>query len=164
MTPEYLKELFAYNQWANARVLKDCENLTPEQWLQPQGHSWGSIRNVVVHNMAAERIWFDRIQGTSRRGLLNPDDFPDLPVIHKYWNALTAEIFSFLDAQTKQSVQQVIEYQNTSGKPFSLEMWKILVHVANHATHHRGELAAMFAVIGVDHVEEDWYYYFLELK
>jgi uncharacterized damage-inducible protein DinB len=34
-------------------------------------------------------------------------------------------------------------------------------HLANHGTHHRGELAAMFALLEAAHPEEDWYLYFL---
>jgi uncharacterized damage-inducible protein DinB len=39
-------------------------------------------------------------------------------------------------------------------------LWQLLGHVANHGTHHRGELAAMFAMMEAPHPEEDWYFFF----
>jgi uncharacterized damage-inducible protein DinB len=40
-------------------------------------------------------------------------------------------------------------------------LYQMLMHVANHETHHRGELAAMFALMNVPHPEEEVIQYFL---
>jgi uncharacterized damage-inducible protein DinB len=36
-----------------------------------------------------------------------------------------------------------------------------MAHLSNHGTYHRGELAAMFAMMNAPHPEEDWYLYYL---
>jgi uncharacterized damage-inducible protein DinB len=162
VTPDYLVQLFEYNQWANARVLDVAEPLSPTQLMRPQGHSWGSVHATLVHMMAAEWIWMRRLRGHSPGALLDPATFPNVPAIRARWNAIAAETLAFLRVQTPQTLLQVVDYANTSGRPFSLAAWKIQVHVANHATHHRGELAAMYALMEVPHPEEYWYYYFLE--
>jgi uncharacterized damage-inducible protein DinB len=36
-----------------------------------------------------------------------------------------------------------------------------MVHVVNHGTHHRGELAAIYASMGIPHPEEEVNQYFL---
>jgi uncharacterized damage-inducible protein DinB len=36
-----------------------------------------------------------------------------------------------------------------------------MAHLANHGTHHRGELAAMFAMLAAPHPEDDWLIYLL---
>jgi uncharacterized damage-inducible protein DinB len=162
VTPDYLVQLFEYNQWANARALDAAEALPTIPLMRPQGHSWGSVHALLVHMMAAEWIWMRRIRGHSPGALLDPNAFPNVPAIRARWSAVSAETLAFLHKQTHESLQSMIEYASTSGKAFSLAMWKILVHVANHATHHRGELAAMFALMEAPHLEDDWYYYFLE--
>ena len=37
-------------------------------------------------------------------------------------------------------------YRNTAGREFRLALWPLVQHVANHATHHRSELATMLTV------------------
>ena len=162
MTPAYLIRLFEYNQWANGRVLDAAEALDPALLVQPHGHSWGSVHNMLVHLMAAEWIWLRRLRGHSPGALLDPNEFPTIAAVRTRWAAITSNLFAYLHEQTTESLQQDIAYRSTEGQHFSLPAWQILVHLANHGTHHRGELAAMFALLGVPHEEEDLLYYFLE--
>jgi uncharacterized damage-inducible protein DinB len=71
---------------------------------------------------------------------------------------------SFIADQTEDSLERVITYRNFSGESFKVPLWQMLMHVANHETHHRGELAAMFAVMDVPHPEEEVIQYFLNLS
>jgi uncharacterized damage-inducible protein DinB len=41
---------------------------------------------------------------------------------------------------------QAVTYSNFSGETFRLPLWQMMVHIVNHETHHRGELAAMYAL------------------
>ncbi len=162
LTPDYLLQLFAYNQWANLRMLEAANSLSLQDLKRSHGHSWDSIHGVLVHMMAAEWIWLRRLQGQSPKALLSPDEFPTIEAIRMRWSTVSANIFAFIREQDAQSLQQDVHYRNTKGKPFTLTAWKILVHVANHATHHRGELAAMFAMIGAPHEEDDWLNFFMQ--
>ena len=38
------------------------------------------------------------------------------------------------------------------------------MHIPNHETHHRGELAGMFALMNVAHPEDEVIQYFLDLS
>ncbi len=162
LTPAYLTQLYDYNRWANEKYLAAAEALTPADFLRPQGHSWGSVHSLLVHMLAAEWIWLRRLRGNSPSALLDPQDFPTLASIRTRWGSLHAEFAAYLHEQSADSLLQPVAYANTRGKPFTLEAWKILVHVANHGTHHRGELAAMYALMNVPHEEDDWLFYFLQ--
>jgi uncharacterized damage-inducible protein DinB len=71
---------------------------------------------------------------------------------------------NFIQAQTEESLQARLTYSNFSGETFSVPLYQMLMHVANHETHHRGELAAMFALMDVPHPEEEVIQYFLNLS
>jgi uncharacterized damage-inducible protein DinB len=71
---------------------------------------------------------------------------------------------AFIEAQSEASLQSVINYSNFSGEIFKVPLWQMLMHAANHETHHRGELAAMFALMNVTHPEEEAIQYFLNLS
>jgi uncharacterized damage-inducible protein DinB len=67
----------------------------------------------------------------------------------------------FIAGQTEQSLVSDVSYTNPKGETFTLPLWQMVVQPPNHNTHHRGELAAMFALMDVPHPEEEVVQYFL---
>ena len=158
----YLETLYDYNYWANARYLKVAEGLSNEQLMHKQGHSWDSIYRVMLHMMSSEWMWLERWQGNSPQGFLEPEQYPNLAAVRKYWPELERSMRGFLSAQSEGSLQQKVSYTNTRGETFALPLWQMMAHVPNHNTHHRGELAGMFALLNVSHPEEEAVQYFLD--
>jgi uncharacterized damage-inducible protein DinB len=87
--------------------------------------------------------------------------FPGLADLTARWAGHEQEMRAFIAAQTPQSMLREVVYTTTLGQTYRLPLWQMMVHVANHGTHHRGELAAMFALLDMAHSEEDWLHYFL---
>jgi len=160
--PEYLQQLYDYHYWANHRILTAAEGLTEEQLHRQQGHSWGNIHGVLLHMMNAEWIWLQRWKGESPKAFFGPEDFPTLAALRERWDELEAEMRAFVADQTPQSLEREVTYTTTLGKTYCLLLWQMMVHVPNHGTHHRGELAAMFASMDALHPEEEVIHYALE--
>jgi uncharacterized damage-inducible protein DinB len=161
---EYLANLYDYSYWANQRVLAAAESLTGAELTQAQGHSWGTIQGTLLHMMNAEWIWLSRWHGESPKGFFDPAEFPTLAPIKHRWAELESEMRRFVAQQTNATLTEEIVYTNTKGKTYRLPLWQMMVHVANHGTHHRGELAAMFATLNAPHPEDDWLQYWLEIS
>jgi uncharacterized damage-inducible protein DinB len=157
----YFQQAFDYDSWANRRVLDAAKALPEEQLFRQQGHSWDSIHGVLLHIMNAQWIWLRRWQGESPKAFFKPAEFPTLASVELKWAQVEAEMRAFLASQTSSSLEQEIAYANTSGKSFRLPLWQMMAHVINHGTHHRGELAAMFATLNAPHPEDEWSQYFL---
>lgn len=156
----YLEHLYDYNYWANKRYLAVAETLTEEQLFRKQGHSWDSVHAVFVHMMSSERMWPQRWRGETGT-FLDPQDFPRVASIREYWVDVEKNMRAFIAEQTEQSLLQEITYTNPKGEMFTLPLWQMMVQPPNHNTHHRGELAAMFALMNVPHPEEEIVQYFL---
>jgi len=161
---DYFQQLHDYSCWANQRYLAVAERLTDEQLHRMQGHSWGDVHALLVHMLSSEWVWLQRWQGSSPKGHLDKADFPTLDALKARWAEQEAEMRGFIGTQTDESLQAAITYANFSGETFSVPLWQMLMHVANHETHHRGELAAMFALMDVPHPEEEVIQYFLNLS
>ena len=157
---DYLIELYNYNYWANKRYLTVAETLTPEQLFRKQGHSWDSVHAIFVHSMSSERMWQQRWHGENGT-FLDPKDFPTVASIREYWVEVEQNMRGFIAEQTEQSLQANITYTNPKGETFTLPLWQMLVQPPNHNTHHRGELAAMFALMNIPHPEEEVVQYYL---
>ena len=158
----YLETLYDYNFWADHRYFAVAEGLTDEQLHRQQGHSWGSIQALFIHMLSSEWVWFQRWHGTSPKGHLDQADFPTLAVVRERWGSQEAGLRAYINAQTEESLQSVITYTNFRAETFRVPLWQMLMHLANHETHHRGELAAMFALMDVPHPEDEVIQYFLD--
>lgn len=160
--PAYFTSLYDYNDWANRLYLDAALALPGDEVIRPLGHSWGSIQGVLLHMMSAEWMWLRRWSGESPRSFPSTADFPTLSAIAEHWTAQEAEVRAFIASHTTESIQREFTYTNTRGRTFHLPLWQALAHVSNHNTHHRGELAAMFASLNAPHPEEEMNQYFLE--
>jgi uncharacterized damage-inducible protein DinB len=156
----YIEHLYDYNYWANKRYLAVAETLTEEQLFHQQGHSWGSVHAVMVHMMSSERMWPQRWKGKTG-SFLDPKDFPSIAHVREYWVDVEKNMRAFLAGQSEQSLLRDVTYTNPKGETFTLPLWQMVVQPPNHNTHHRGELAAMFALMDVAHPEEEIVQYFL---
>jgi uncharacterized damage-inducible protein DinB len=157
-----VKMLYDYNRWANERVLVACEQLTLEQWSRKLDLSWGSIHDLLTHMFAAEVIWLSRWKGDSPRTLHQPVEFPTFHDLERAWVQVELEIQQYIDSLTDKDLTGDLTYTNTKGEISTFPLGSVLLHVANHSTHHRGELAAMLTLLAVQHPEDDLLLYLRE--
>jgi len=158
---DYLKQAYDYMYWATQRYFAVAEGLTEEQLHRLQGHSWGDVHATLVHMMSSEWMWLQRAQGSSPKASPTKDEYPTLAALKQRWAGLQIEMRAFIDAQPEDSLNTAIAYTNTRGETFHVPMWQMLAQVVNHQTHHRGELAAMYALMNVPHPEDELIQYFL---
>ena len=156
----YLQNLYDYSYWANQRYLTVAGTLTEEQLFRKQGHSWDSVHALFVHMMSSERMWPARWRG-EKGSFLDPSDFPTVASIREYWVDVEKNMRGFIAQQTEESLLRDVTYTNPKGETFTLPLWQMVVQPPNHNTHHRGELAAMFALMDIPHPEEEIVQYFL---
>ncbi len=148
MATEYIRTLYAYNTWANRRILDTAAQLTPEQFVASVGASFPSVRDTLVHTLSAQWIWLSRWKGTSPRAGLSPNEFPDLAAIHARWEAVDRDLHAFIGALDEDGLARVIQYTSTKGQPWAYPLWQLLLHQVNHATQHRSEVAVMLTQAG----------------
>lgn len=158
---QYLQQAYDYTFWANQRYFAVAEGLTGGQLHRLLGHSWGDVHGTLVHMMSSEWVWLQRWHGTFPKGHLDKADYPTLAVLKKRWAEMEAELRAFIEQQTDESLQAPVTYSNFRGETFHVPLWQMLAHIVNHETHHRGELAAMYALMDVAHPEDEMIQYFL---
>ena len=85
MNRDDIKLYFAYNEWANQRILDAAENATPTQLVQPNDLGWGSMLGGLVHILGAEWGWFKYLFGVESGSRPSLEDFPNIKVLRKRW-------------------------------------------------------------------------------
>jgi uncharacterized damage-inducible protein DinB len=159
-----LRRLFAYNRWANLRLLDAAEELTPEELGRRVESSFPSVLETLEHLLGAEWVWLTRWKGT------NPTDFPEdapawktVAAVRERWDRLWEEQREFLDRLSLERVESYITYRVFSGAEDEQVLGDLMRHVVNHATYHRGQLVTMLRQLGKEPPSTDFIRYLREV-
>ena len=147
MSPAYLADLIDFHYWARDRALAAVGALSTEQYLQPMGNSFSSVRDTLNHIYLAEWIWYSRWNGVSPT-TFPKDELPDLATLVEQWHGLERRVRTFLGAQDMEGLDRVIAYRLMSGKEGASPLWQMVAHVVNHATYHRGQVTTLLRQLG----------------
>ena len=148
MNKDDILTLYAYNSWANARILNATAQVTTEQFLAPTSFSHGGLRGTLVHILFAEWIWRRRWEGYSPVAWLQPEDFPTFEALRAHWNTEEQALLQFVENVSDQALNDILEYRRTGGEPRENILWHLMVHLVNHGTQHRSEAAAILTEFG----------------
>jgi uncharacterized damage-inducible protein DinB len=150
-----LKSLLAYNRWANARVVEACRALGPGQYEQEPVPGWPSIRSTLVHQADATWIWARRISGEAVAARAAETDVPTLDAVAALLDRGHDAFDRLLDTLSPEQLGTVWSYRNFENQELALPLWAVLRHVVNHATYHRGQIAAKFGRLGATPAKTD---------
>ena len=56
--------------------------------------------------------------------------------------------FVELSVVTDESLEERLSYTDLKGNPWVSPIWQIVLHVVNHGTHHRGQVAGFLRSMG----------------
>lgn len=141
-----IRFLWQYMVHADAQVLAAADTVSDEGYRREQNISFGSIEKLLNHAMLAQRTWLRRLNGLD---VMYVDEPP--PARNEFagrWSALHQELLAYADAQTPDSLQTTFQSRNRAGRRFELVRWTAMLHVADHATYHRGQLNSMIKLAG----------------
>lgn len=157
-TPSLLvvNELFRYNYWARDRQLQACESLTEEQFLRPLGSSFSSIRDTLAHLVAAEWLWLECWRGRPPQPMLSPEEFPTLAALSERWHRVESEMKEYLVALSEEALPRPATYVSPTGESWTYTLWRMMLHLLNHQSYHRGQVATLLRQVGIQPPEVDF--------
>jgi uncharacterized damage-inducible protein DinB len=155
MDLETIRELYEYNFWANARSLQAASTVPPADFTKELGGSFASLRGTLAHMYGAEWIWLERWRGTSPGKLPFALDFADVETIRSRWQELEQEQKEFLNSLDRSRLSEVVSYVNLKGETFAYPLGRMLQHVVNHSTYHRGQIATLLRQLGATPLSTD---------
>ena len=162
ITPEHARALFAYDAWANRRILDATAALSPEQFTRDLGSSFRSVRDTLAHILGAEWLWLERFHGHTPASLPNADQFPDLASLRGRWTQFESDFLSYVGGLSPADLERSFDYRDTRGNPHSFVLWQALQHLANHGTYHRGQVITLLRQLGAKPVSTDLIGFFRE--
>jgi len=135
--------LFAYNQWANQRLLAAVRLLPPAQFAQNLGASFGSVQGTVAHILDGEWHWLQFWQQKPRTKRVTPEDFADAGALSNALRDLQAEQIAFINRLTDADLQAPRKIRDSQ---YALGL--LIQHMVNHSTYHRGQTSTLLRQLG----------------
>lgn len=157
---DHLRSLLAYNQWANERVLEATEDVGELEFEKPFGASYGSLRGTLSHILAAQFVWEARFR-SERAGLNVTFDRAELPAA---FEASHADWERIAEGLTDEDFARAVDYIDSRGVPHKRSIGRIVTHLVNHGTYHRGEASLILTTLGRSPGDLDYIYFVPEAE
>lgn len=146
--PEEIARLFAYNRWANARMLGAVSEVSDEQYGRAVGGSFSTLRDTLAHLYGADWVWLERFGGRSPRALPSGQQAPTAEVLREKWETVQDGWAALSGGLEPERMRRSLEYQNLKGDALSYRTGEVLVHLVNHSTYHRGQVTTLMRQLG----------------
>lgn len=129
-----LEEFLRYTKKADEMIIKT---------LAETGFSIPEASTLFSHVLSAQHIWAKRILGQKPNyavwELFDPEDFN---------NIYQSNIEMLEEILANKELTEQITYGNSAGNGFKNTIEEILMHLCNHGTYHRGQLAKILKQAG----------------
>jgi len=147
VTADTLRQQFDYSTWASQRLLEEANKLPAEELARDFSTADRSVVETLAHVFAADRVWLARVQGTPRASFIEDRD-RELATLNKEWPEIQQSWKQLLAGMSDQDIQKVVEFKDLKGNPNQQPLWKIVMHLVNHGTHHRGQVSGFLRAMG----------------
>lgn len=159
-----IKTLFAYNSWANTRMLECVAKLDQEQYNRDMGNSFPSVKATMEHILGAEWIWWKRWHGESPAKFPNEWDVSTFEALQQVWQQHDQAYRAFGESLSEGDLDRNIVYHNIKGDKFENKLGDLCRHVLNHSTYHRGQVTTLLRQLGAEAVSTDLIFYYRSLQ
>jgi uncharacterized damage-inducible protein DinB len=150
ITADWVRMMARYAAWQNAAYAEATADLDEAAWWQDRGAFFGSLGATSNHILWADLTWLSRLAGRPKPpggagGL-------DLAATRADWAAMRAEadaeVAAWARGLTDAELAGRLDWVSGLFGAMSAPRGRIVSHVFNHATHHRGQVHAMLTAMG----------------
>ena len=137
-----------YSVWATGRLLSASAMLTPEEIDREVGGSHASIRRTLYHFFISEEFWVKCLRENAIPRLADiggPVDPPPTTLgdMQRDWPVVWRDLRAYLEGASDEEIGGQLV-----GPDCRIRRWQLIMHMANHATLHRGQVTSMLRQVG----------------
>jgi uncharacterized damage-inducible protein DinB len=153
-----------YMAWANQEILRACSALSPEELDCDVGISHRGILGTLRHMFVAEHDWLVRLRHSMTRPDIEPGQElfyasptpgPGLFELRELWNQVWPAWRVFVE-----TIEEAEFDRHFAAMGARIPRWKLIQHVVNHATLHRGQVMGMLRQRGLQPPRTDLFEYY----
>ncbi|MFW9769433.1 MAG: DinB family protein [Candidatus Thorarchaeota archaeon] len=143
-----IEMLINHNKVCREPLFRTLEKIDSKEFLKPTGAGKGSIRDILVHIMNAEKFWISYLN-EKQYEMSKPEGFHDIQSIRNAWSKVAADTEEFIANISEDQLHHVRSIRS-GDQTISFTVAKALLHVTTHETHHRGFLIGLIRQKGLE--------------
>jgi uncharacterized damage-inducible protein DinB len=147
-----------YHAWATQKIFESVESLSAEEMDRDMQTSHSSVFGTLTHMHQADAVWLKRLKGAAD-AKLNDVSAPDFPALRKQASEVQSALISYAGGLNDSDWTSIIEYRFMSGLTGQSPIYDTLLHLVNHGTYHRGQIAVMLRQLGAQPIATDYIHY-----
>jgi len=148
MTVAEVRELFAYNAWANRLFFAALEPLPVEVYVRDLKSSHGGLHGTLCHIVWAEQLWLNRWLGKANPAVPQGRDLASLAAARTRWEAIESERATFLAGLTERRLDEAVAVKPSTGGEYRHTFREMFRHAIDHSSYHRGQLVTLLRQVG----------------
>jgi uncharacterized damage-inducible protein DinB len=145
---EVFLDLYRHHLWANLSLFEVCEPL-PDMVLDATATgTYGSVRDTLVHLLAAEGRYLSAMKGESEppADALKEGDFPGTEALKSLARTQGGQLLAL--AENAQS-NEIIKVER-GGQTYEIPISIFFAQAINHATEHRSHVCTILTQQGIE--------------
>ncbi len=153
--------LFAYDRWANIKMLDACRKLTAEQYLAEPIPGWSSVRSTVYHIAIATDWNLRKVAGDLDESIPSEADVAAVDDAARLMEHSCRRFEELRPTFNPERLNTMLMLP-AIGRTFTLPVWAMLRHIVNHSTYHRGQIASKLKRFGIEQPNTDFFFWMIE--
>ena len=138
-----------FMKWADDTTFAALSQAPPDQVSQDRGSSFKSLFDTLNHVYLAELVWLRRVQGQRDAKIADLESPADLDALGRAWPELHQTWIDWSRSQSGDDLQKPLIFRNMKGAETQLPHWQLVLHLVNHGSYHRGQVATMLRQAGI---------------
>jgi uncharacterized damage-inducible protein DinB len=145
MTPAEIRTHLKYSTWASQRVFDAAKNLNPDDLTRNVGVSHQSILGTLSHIHFADRVWYSRVVDPGEPVIRESD----VAMLENEWPAIQRKWEAWAEGLQDADLRRMIATKSMDGLAYEVVTEKVVLHLVNHNSLHRGQVMGMIRQLGI---------------
>ena len=152
-----LPDFFKYNLWANLRLLDACAQLSDAQLDATMKGTFGSVRETLMHMLAAEEGYARTLAGKIPTPQLKElTTFPGFDELRQRAKGSGEALIMFTEQVEQGKLSQIL---HLDGGTYDAPVIVVVIQAIDHAIDHRSQIATLLSQQDIEPPELDsWAY------
>lgn len=137
-----------YMAWANEIMLNSVLEIPNDEIIKPRQALFGNIAHTFNHILVIEKVFQAHLEGKSHNFTSrNTDETPPFHKIKEELQQLDQYFVNLAENLSEIELNDNIKFKFIGGGTGNMTRMEILLHLANHATYHRGFISDMLSQV-----------------
>jgi uncharacterized damage-inducible protein DinB len=145
MTTDEIRTHLRYSGWASQRLLDAAKKLNPDDLTRNVGISHGGILGTLSHLHFVDRLWYSRVVDANEPVIRESD----LATLEREWPAIQRKWEAWAEGLQDADLGRMVACKSLDGIAYEVAAEKVVLHLVNHDSLHRGQVMGMIRQLGI---------------